>query len=105
MNTQTLKELKRTPNPASAISNQSAVVALISAGAVIILLILLHFLKDDVNPNWQPISEYALGKYGWIVTLAFLSLSVACFALFWTLRSQTKTIIGKIGLDCYLLLH
>ena len=38
------------------------------------LLILLHFLEPEYNPLKNLISEYELGKYGWMMSLAFISL-------------------------------
>jgi hypothetical protein len=43
------------------------------------------------------ISEYSIGDYGWIMALAFLSLAVSCVGLIVAIRSQTRTIGGKIG--------
>lgn len=75
------------------------------AGAVLflILLIALHFLKPEVDPLWQMISEYEIGNLGWIMTLAFLSLSVGYLALFIAIRSQVRTTAGRIGLALILL--
>lgn len=75
------------------------------AGAVIFLILLtaLHFIKPEVDPSWQMISEYEIGNYGWIMTLAFLSLSVGYLALFIAVRSQVKTTAGRIGLALLLL--
>ncbi|CAA9335939.1 MAG: hypothetical protein AVDCRST_MAG93-6415, partial [uncultured Chloroflexia bacterium] len=58
----------------------------------------LHFIKPEFDPSWRVISEYALGDYGWMMALAFLSLAVSCVGLFVAIRSQTRTIGGKIGL-------
>lgn len=29
------------------------------------LLVLLIFLRPDLNPSWHTISEWAIGRYGW----------------------------------------
>jgi thiosulfate reductase cytochrome b subunit len=56
-------------------------------GAVAFLLILaaLHVLKPQLDPSWRLISEYAIGRHGWLMSLAFVSLSASCFALHFAL--------------------
>jgi Protein of unknown function (DUF998) len=44
----------------------------------------LHVLKPEMDPSWHMISEYALGRHGWIMRLAFISLAISCVALFFT---------------------
>jgi len=41
----------------------------------------LHFLRPDLNPISQPTSEYAVGPYGFLMSSAFFSMSLATFAL------------------------
>jgi hypothetical protein len=91
------RELRRTPNPPSKISTQTARIALICPLLFILILLLLHVVKKEIDPNWQPISEYGLGNHAYLMILAFFSMGAACFALFLTLRSQTRTVIGKTG--------
>jgi hypothetical protein len=62
------------------------------------LLAALHFIKPELDPSWHFISEYAIGEYGWIMVLAFLSLALSYVSLFSALRSQLQTIAGRIGL-------
>lgn len=64
----------------------------------IILLASLHILKPELDPSWRFISEYANGEYGWMMTLAFLSLGVACLTLFVAIMAHVKTLAGKFGL-------
>ena len=35
------------------------------------LLALLHFLKPELDPAWRMISEYEIGRFGWMMRLAF----------------------------------
>jgi hypothetical protein len=44
------------------------------------------------------VSEYALGEFGWMLTLMFVSLALSCAALFVAIRSSVPTIAGKVGL-------
>jgi len=35
------------------------------------ILAALHFLEPEFDPSWRMISEYALGRHGWLMSLAF----------------------------------
>lgn len=67
------------------------------------LLALLHFIKPEINPTWRFISEYALGKNGWLMNVTFFGWASAYLFLFFTLRKHLKTIVGKIGLAMLLI--
>ena len=84
--------------PVTEISQTAARLSFAAATTFLLLLAALHFIKPELDPSWRVISEYALGDYGWIMVLAFLSLAVSCVSLFVAIRSQTRTIGGKIGL-------
>lgn len=78
----------------------------ISMGATIsfvVILATLHILKPELDPSWRFISEYAIGEFGWLMTLAFFSLAVSCVSLFMAIKSQVRTIAGKIGLALLLI--
>ena len=80
------------------ISRTAALLAFAGAATFAVLLVALHFIKPGVDPSWHFISEYAIGDYGWIMVLAFLSLAVSYVSLFVAIRSQLRTIAGRIGL-------
>jgi hypothetical protein len=87
--------------PARTVTTISGTAAKLSFGAAIAFLVLLaalHFLKPELDPSWHMISEYSIGKHGWIMQLAFLSLTFGLFALFFAISSQVQTIGGRIGL-------
>ena len=42
---------------------------------------LVHLIKADLDPSWAPISAYALGDHGWVMTLTFLTWSASIGAL------------------------
>lgn len=73
----------------------AAEIALLGAAAFSILLISLHFLKPENNPSWRMISEYEIGRFGWLMRLAFFFWSVSYFALAVALWQQTS-LIGKL---------
>jgi hypothetical protein len=64
----------------------------------LVLLAALHVLKPDLDPSWHVISEYAVGKHGWVMALCFLSLAIGSASLFVVLLPQVRTIGGRIGL-------
>jgi len=65
------------------------------------LLAALRVLKPEIDPSWRFISEYAIGDYGWLMSLAFLSWALGHVALFFALRPQVRTLAGRIGLGLF----
>jgi hypothetical protein len=87
-----------TAKPVAAISQTAARLSFAAAATFLILLGALHLIKPELDPSWRVISEYVIGRYGWIMVLTFLSLAVSCVGLFVAIRPQIQTIGGKIGL-------
>jgi Protein of unknown function (DUF998) len=56
-------------------------VAFVGITYFVVIIIALHFLRPDLNPIQRPTSEYAVGPFGWLMTSAFFSMSVASWAL------------------------
>src|SRR5262245_36864753 len=74
----------RTHSPSLQATKQAArimIVAFVGISYFVVIIIALHFLRPDLNPIQRPTSEYAVGPYGWLMTSAFLSMSVASWAL------------------------
>ena len=94
---------KNTDRPVTAISRTAARLSFAGAATFVVLLAALHFIKPELDPSWHFISEYAIGEYGWIMVLAFLSLALAYASLLVAIRSQLRTIAGRIGLALLLL--
>jgi hypothetical protein len=62
-----------------------------AAAAVLwlVIIVLLHFAKRELDPRTRMISEYALGVHGWMMQLAFFCMALSCGALAaatWALR-------------------
>jgi hypothetical protein len=76
---------------------------IVGATTFLLLLALLHFLKPELDPSWRMISEYEIGEYGWVMTLAFLSLSVSYATLLIALLPHARGLAGRIGLGLLLL--
>ncbi len=75
-----------------------AYISLISIAMFLLLLILLHFLKSDLNPAWHMVSEYAIGRYGWMMQLAFGCLAGSCVGFAIAGWPQVVTTGGRIGI-------
>jgi hypothetical protein len=88
--------------PVAAISQTSARLSLAGAATFVVLLAALHLLKPELDPSWHFISEYAIGRHGWMMVLAFLSLAFSYVMLFVALRAQLRTLWGRIGLSLLL---
>ena len=98
-------------NPNTAIPgtwpNNSRVFGRIAAGlsvAFLGFLLLLHILEPEFDPSWRMISEYELGRYGWLMSLAFICWSGSVLALIVALRPSLQTIAGKVGFWWFLVI-
>jgi hypothetical protein len=67
------------------------------AGAFLAILFLLHFLKPELDPSWRMISEYEIGRYGWMMRLAFFCWGGSTLALVIGLWPSLGTVGGRIG--------
>jgi hypothetical protein len=75
--------------------------ATIAIGATIVSLIallLLHVLSPELAPSWRMVSEYANGRYPWLLSLMFIGWAVSSFALVAALWPLSTTTLGKVGL-------
>lgn len=86
-----------TTKPGTPISQTAARFSWAAAVLSLILLAALHIIKPEFDPSWRMVSEYAIGRNGWVMDIAFLSLSVSCVALFVAIRPQIRTTGGYIG--------
>jgi len=78
---------------------QLTTIALIGISYFVIVIIGLHFLRDDLSPMSNPTSQYAVGRYGFLMTTAFFSMSVASFSLLIGLYKRIpKPAQSRIGL-------
>jgi len=96
METTTFKSVERTQRHRSATVVMAG--AAIAASAVAILLLAgLHALSPEFNPTWRMVSEYALGQYGWVLSLVFAFWAIGSWALAFAVRSRLRTTGGRIG--------
>lgn len=81
--------------------NNSILFAKLSIAAVIIyhlLITSLIFIRKDLDPSWHPLSDYAIGTYGWVMSLAFIISSFSYGTLLFNIKSHLKGFFGKLGL-------
>src|SRR5215471_12394597 len=91
-------EFSRAIHQRSKIEVTAAHLSIAATAATLLLLASLHVLSPEFDPSWRMVSEYALGHYGWVLSLMFLTWGISSWALAVALWSQVKTRAGKVGL-------
>jgi Protein of unknown function (DUF998) len=81
-----------------AIAAWAALLSLSASLAALVCLAGLHVLSPEFDPSWRVVSEYALGRHGWALSLMFLAWAISSWGLAIAIRSQLKTIGGQVGL-------
>ncbi len=69
------------PTDVTVASHLEALIAGIAALLWMLLIGILHFIKPQLDPAISMASEYARGKHGWLMQLAFFSMAVGCIVL------------------------
>jgi hypothetical protein len=87
-----------TSHVAPALSRVAGLIALITSVVTLLFLAFLHILSPEFDPSWRMVSEYALGNYGWLLSLMFAVWALSSWALVLSIWSKVRTIGGKIGL-------
>lgn len=64
--------------------------------AFMVILTGLHFIKPELDPSWNFISEYEVGRLGWLMQLAFIFLGLSCLLFAMGMWIELN-ILGKIG--------
>jgi MFS family permease len=72
-------------------------VAIVAVVVSLLALAGLHFLSPEHDPSWRMISEYANGRYSWVLSVMFLSWAVGSWALAYALRNDLRKWWGKLG--------
>ncbi len=76
----------------------------IGASAVALMLLAsLHVLSPEFDPSWRMVSEYANGRYGWVLSLMFATWGVSSCALAIAIWSEASTKLLRIGLGALVL--
>ena len=83
----------------------AAVTALVAGGVTVALVAVLHVLEPEYDPSWRMISEYSVGRYGWVMRVAFVTMAISpaamCVALWpfggaWTI-GLAGVAVGALG--------
>jgi Protein of unknown function (DUF998) len=73
-----------------------AILAIGLCVAFLAILSVLHVLEPEFNPP-HLISEYQLGRFGWLMSLAFFCLGSASLVVFAAARQDVRTRPGRFG--------
>ena len=79
-------------------SATAAAIAIAGIALSLAALTLLHVLSPEYAWSWRMVSEYANGRYPWLLTIVFLCWAAGSFALAWALLPLGATAVGKAGL-------
>jgi hypothetical protein len=58
----------------------AGVTAIVAGGTTVGLIAILHLLEPEYDPSWRMISEYSLGRYGWVMRVAFVTMAIGLVA-------------------------
>lgn len=72
--------------------------AISCVGLAVIFLAALHVLSPEYSPAWRMVSEYANGRYPWVLSLMFAAYGLSALALAYAIRRQMRTRSSKAGL-------
>ena len=75
----------------------SAYTSIVFASVFLAILFLLHFLNRELDPAWRMISEYEIGRFGWMMRLAFFSWGASVLAMLITIWPSLQPISGTIS--------
>jgi hypothetical membrane protein len=64
----------------------------------LILLAMLHVLSPELQPSWRMVSEYANGRFGWVLSLMFVCWALNSWLLAYALYPFAETRPAKLGL-------
>jgi uncharacterized protein DUF998 len=78
-------------------SNLLARAAIALSVTFLALLALLHFLEPEFDPSWRMISEYELGRSGWLMTIAFFAWGGSVLTLTTAVSPSLNTTGGTVG--------
>jgi hypothetical protein len=93
--------ISKSTDPVQSLTALSQLAGRVSFAASVVTLVFLaalHLLSPEFDPSWRMVSEYALGNYGWVLSLMFIAWAVSSWALVYAVWSHVRTRAGKIGL-------
>lgn len=63
----------------------------------ILCLLILHFVSTEFKPNFRMVSEYALGKHKWLITIFFLCWGLCSISSGFMLLNVVTSAWAKFG--------
>lgn len=81
-------------------SANKVLAAKLSIGTAVVSLVALfslHFLSPEFAPSWRMVSEYANGKYEWVLIIFFGFWGVSSWCAAYFLWDYTTTVASKAG--------
>lgn len=78
--------------------NIIAILSFISGALSLLCLLALHFTSPEFKPSWRMVSEYALGKYKWLLTLFFFMWGASSILLAIALLEIISGFYAHIGI-------
>src|SRR5918995_7088805 len=82
-----------------------ALLAIVGVADFLLLLAALHFLRPDVNPVVEPMSNYAVGPYRFLFTAADIGYGLAAlaltFGLYLSIAPPGRSYVGLLLLGLY----
>jgi hypothetical protein len=90
-------EQTRTLTSTTGSTSKAAKASLGFSAAFLLLLLALHFLEPEFDPSWRMISEYAIGRYGWLMRLAFFCWGGSVLTLLAAVWGWLRPIAGTIA--------
>ena len=79
-------------------STTAAVCAMVAIAISSAAFALLHVLSPEYAWSWRMVSEYANGRYAWLLTSVFFGWAAGSFALMAALSPLSVTNLGKAAL-------
>jgi uncharacterized protein DUF998 len=55
-------------------------------------------LEPELDPRWRFISEYAVGRFGWLMAATFVLAAISLLGAVVAVLSQVRTVVGYGGL-------
>src|ERR671913_1174417 len=82
-----------------------ALLTIVGVADFLLNIAALHFLRPDVNPVLEPMSNYAVGPYGFLFIAADIGLSLAAlalaFGLYLGIAPRGRSYVGLLLLALY----
>ncbi len=87
----------KTGNPTIPDRRATLAISALLAFLTLLLLALLHVLSPEYDASWRMVSEYANGRYAWVLAAFFLSWAASTWLLAYALRPLADNWLSKAG--------